>query len=308
MSKFFNSFLFKLLLTVLISIFIGTQLAKIELGEAQHSFRKILGEKKTNIEDPGLTAKITDFLKEKDGEYAIYVYDLTPGGKRNVAINSDKSLEAASLYKVFLMGAVFNAVTNGTITLDTEISAKLSHLEEVFGSVDFGYQDLSSDEVATYTVRESLQRVAEISDNYAAIMLAEKIGWKSVQSFADEVGATQTVISSPILTSAEDIGLFFKKLYLGESLPFEAGEEILNMLSKSKLNNRIPAKLPDNLKIAHKTGELAGVRNDAGIVFLESNPYIIVMMSQNLKGEDNGVENLAEISRIVYEYYASNQK
>jgi beta-lactamase class A len=315
MSKFFGSFLFKLVLTVLISVFIGFQLARIEMKESQYSFRKILGVEVRKEGDDVLKGRIEDFLKGKDGDYAIYVKDLTTGGKRNVYIHSDEVFEAASLYKVFLMAATYEAVNEGKLTLDTEISAKLSHLEDVLGSVDYGYLELSGDEVATYTVRECLDRIARISDNYAAIMLAEKVGWDSVQATANNIGAANTRIKTPISTSAEDVGTLLEKIYLGEIVSFEASEEIINMLATAQINNRIPAKLPktdpstgSGLRIAHKTGELSQVRNDAGIVFLDGNPYIIVMMTKDLKYEDQGIENLAEVSKIVFDYYASNSQ
>lgn len=306
MSKILGSFLFKLILTVLVSIFIGFQLAKIEIKEAQHSFRRILGTQTKKQTDQKLQSKIEDFLQGKDGNYAVLVKDLKPEGKRNVFINSDEVFEAASLYKLFLMAVVFEKVYEGKLTLETLISAKLSHLDQVFGGRDFGYEQFEDSEIIEYSVGEALKRVAEISDNYAAIMLAEKIGWNSIQDFATRIGATNTSIKDPISTSSEDIGLLLEKFYKGEVVSIEASEQILDMLSKSKLNNRIPAKLPEGIKVAHKTGELSRVRNDAGVVFLEGNPYVIVLMTKNLKGEDEAVENLAEISKIVYEYYNAN--
>ncbi len=309
MPRVFQSFLFKLLLTVIISIFIGYQLSKIEIKQAQYSFRKILGVKQ--VSDSNLEGKIKNFLQNKNGEYAIFVKDLSQDGKRDVYINSDQVFEAASLYKLYLMAAVYKGVNDGRFNLDEELSAKLSHLINVYGSVDTGYEQFEETEVIEYSVREALVRVAEISDNFAALMLAEKTGWNSVQAIAEETGAMQTQIKSPISTTAEDIGLLFEKLYKGEIVSFEASEQILDMLSKSKLNNRIPAKLPDNVKISHKTGELSRVRNDAGIVFLDSSsggPYVIVLLSKNLKGEDKGAENLSEISRIVFDYYSADKE
>jgi beta-lactamase class A len=306
MSKIFGTFLFKLVLTVIISVFIGYQIAKIEFGYSQHSFRKILGAQ--TVVDRELESLITNFLADKQGDYAVYVKDLSSESGRNASINSDQQFEAASLYKLFLMGAVFDEVNAGKLTLDTEISAKMSHLDEVLGGRDFGYENYDSSESIGYTVREALERIATFSDNYAAIMLAEKIGWAKMQLLAEEIGTTQTSIKSPISTSAADVGLLLEKLYRGEIVSVESSEQILDMLSKSQMNNRIPALLPKEVKIAHKTGELSGVRNDAGVVFLEGNPYVIVMMSKNLKGEDDGIESLAQISKIVYDYYTSNPK
>lgn len=101
-------------------------------------------------------------------------------------------------------------------------------------------------------------------------------------------------------------GFCLKKLYIGEIVSFESSEQIIALLEKAQSNDRIPAKLPKNIRIAHKTGELPQVRNDAGIVFLLGNPYLIVLMSKNVRGEDAAIENLAQVSKIVYDYYASN--
>jgi beta-lactamase class A len=38
-----------------------------------------------------------------------------------------------------------------------------------------------------------------------------------------------------------------------------------------------------------------------GIVFIK-NPYILTVMSQGTSDEDTGFHNIAEISRLVYDY------
>src|SRR5690242_18950069 len=107
-----------------------------------------------------------------------------------------------------------------------------------------------------------MDRIARISDNYAAIMLAEKVGWDSVQAVADEIGAVRTTIKTPISTSADDAAILLEKIYIGQMVSFEASEQIIDLLTKAQANNRLPAKLPQGLNIAHKTGELSQVRND----------------------------------------------
>ena len=200
--------------------------------------------------------------------------------------------------------------------MDSELSANKSHLENVFGGTDFGYED-APDQIK-YTVDEALTRVGRISDNFAAIMLAEKIGWDSIQQEADLLGASNTVIKSPISTSAGDIASFFKMLYQKKLGSENISNQLISYISLNQLNNRIPAGLPKGVRVVHKTGELSRVRHDGGIVYLTSEvspgssevsprAYVIVMMSQNLKYEDDGVETLAQISKDVYEYFANKE-
>lgn len=253
--------------------------------------------------DQGLSGIVNSNLFGAKGEYAIYIESLTSGEK--YSLNDQDSFPAASLYKVYLMAAVLEAIDAGQLTLDAGLTAQKSYLTQRFGSVDFGYE--GAPETISYSVDEAMQRLGRISDNFAAIMLAEKVGWDKVQSMAEKLGAVNTTIKDPFSTTAADIGLFFKKLYLGEVISQEASSKIADYLSLSKINDRIPAGVPDTVKVVHKTGELAGVRNDAGIVYLEGKPYVIVMLGKEVVYEDSAMELEAKVSKEVYEYFAGKK-
>jgi len=62
----------------------------------------------------------------------------------------------------------------------------------------------------------------------------------------------------------------------------------------------IPRALPPDLKIANKPGELEGVRNDSGIVFLTNRPYVICVMTTYLANERAGEEAITQISQLAY--------
>ncbi len=49
-----------------------------------------------------------------------------------------------------------------------------------------------------------------------------------------------------------------------------ASAQMLNLSDNQNVNDRIPALLPDGVSVAHKTGELPGVRDDGGIVTYRS--------------------------------------
>lgn len=251
-----------------------------------------------------LSKIIGDNLPTNNGQYAVYVEDLRDG--EVYSLRSSDIFPAASLYKIFLLAAVLKELEDGRLKLEDRISSKKDHLVEVFGEVDFGYEE--APEIIDYTVEETLQRVGRISDNFAAIILVEKIGWDKVQRMASDLGAKNTTIKEPIQTSAEDIAWFFKKLYQGRIVSPAVSGKIADYLSLSKINDRIPAKLPKDVKLIHKTGELSRVRHDGGIVYLKDRPYVIVLMSKDLKYEDEGGETLVRISKEVYEYFKKKYK
>jgi beta-lactamase class A len=62
-------------------------------------------------------------------------------------------------------------------------------------------------------------------------------------------------------------------------------------------------ELPDGLKVANKPGELEGVRNDSGIVFVENRPYVICVMTTFLRNERDGEEAIGKISGAAYRVF-----
>ena len=61
--------------------------------------------------------------------------------------------------------------------------------------------------------------------------------------------------------------------------------------------------MPEDLKVADKDGELEGVRNDSGIVFLENRPYILCVMTTYLPRERDGEEAISKISVATFHMF-----
>lgn len=266
---------------------------------------------------------VQDNLIGKEGVFAVSVESLVDPGQKYVW-NEGEVMPAASLYKLILMAAVLKEVEGGQIKKEEVIVGDKEQLSQVLGGVDFGYEQ-SSNKIS-YTIDEALKRVATISDNFAAIMLTQKLrqlrlsradGESSNEAkllcctnrllvqMTKELGMESTNFDTdPIETTAYDITTFFRRLYNGQVVSESVSGEIIELLSKSRLNNRIPALLSEEVKVAHKTGELSGIRHDAGIVYPpEGDPYLIVLMGKDLKFEDEGVEAQAQISKEVFEYF-----
>jgi beta-lactamase class A len=104
------------------------------------------------------------------------------------------------------------------------------------------------------------------------------------------------------MTTAKDIASFYKLLYNGKLIDEQSSQQMLEILKRQKLNDRIPKYLPNQTIIAHKTGELDGVKHDAGIVFTPKGDYIIVLMSDTAN-ELVAAEIEANVSKAVWEYF-----
>jgi beta-lactamase class A len=71
------------------------------------------------------------------------------------------------------------------------------------------------------------------------------------------------------------------------------------LLSRQKVNDRLPARLPRGTRVAHKTGNWDNATHDVGIVYAPSGPYVLAVLS-DLPWVANPI---AELSRLVYDAF-----
>jgi len=103
--------------------------------------------------------------------------------------------------------------------------------------------------------------------------------------------------------TAYDLMLLFEKIDKEELVNAEASMAMMDILLNQQFNDIIPAHLPKNVKVAHKTGWITGVHHDSGIVFLpDGRKYVLVLLSRELEDEKEAVKTLASISKMIYDY------
>jgi beta-lactamase class A len=103
--------------------------------------------------------------------------------------------------------------------------------------------------------------------------------------------------------TAYDLMLLFEKIAKEEMVNAEASKAMINILLDQKFNDIIPAQLPAEVKVAHKTGWITGLHHDAGIVFLpDGRKYVLILLSAKLEDEAAGVKSMATVSKMIYDY------
>lgn len=105
-------------------------------------------------------------------------------------------------------------------------------------------------------------------------------------------------------TTPHDVMLFFEKLYKGEIVNKFYSDEMLSLLKRQQINDRIPKYLPEGIPVAHKTGELDRVKHDAGIVFAPTGDYIFVVMTDS-SNPMSAAERTAILSKDFYHYFST---
>ena len=233
-------------------------------------------------------------LQNPDGKYAAYVKDLKSG--EVFSILPEETMTAASIYKLGVMYKTFDSLEKGLVQKDDILSASQGNLDNLLG------QTRGSGPIISHTVDEALNLMITISDNYSALLLAEKFGWREIDNYLKDLGIAGFDLNNPNGTraTASSVAQILEKIYLGQAVSKSASNQMEKLLLSQTVNDRIPKYLPNNVKVAHKTGELDTVRNDAGIVFGKKSDYIFVFFSDT-PNPDKASETIASVSKQIYD-------
>jgi beta-lactamase class A len=89
----------------------------------------------------------------------------------------------------------------------------------------------------------------------------------------------------------------------GKAVSPEASKTMLDILHRQRFRSGIPAGLPDDARVAHKTGEISTIAHDAGIVYLDGrDAYVVAILTEWAPQVDGRQETIARISSAVYEF------
>lgn len=235
--------------------------------------------------------KITDLVKSLKGSYGVYVFNLTT--KHSYGIKGNDIFTAASLIKLPVLLTLYQQAEKGQVSLEGRYALRQEDRRPGAGSLQ--YQPAGK----TFSYRQLAELMGQQSDNTAFTALLRILGEKKIQATIEELGMSQTSFSKNE-TTPKDIGLFFRKLYGGSVVTREHRDEILAFLTKTAFEDRIPAGVPEGVKVSHKIGNEIGVFSDGGIVFGER-PFILVIMSKNAL-EREAKTALPAITKVVWEF------
>jgi beta-lactamase class A len=90
----------------------------------------------------------------------------------------------------------------------------------------------------------------------------------------------------------------------GAPMPREACRLMLGIMRRQQVRDRLPLLMPPGADLAHKTGSVTRVSNDAGVLFTPDGPCVVSVFTCDLADDLKGRLAIAEIGRAVYDAYA----
>lgn len=237
--------------------------------------------------------ELVPFIKKQEGEFSVYYKDLKT--EETFGINENAVVTGASMNKLMIVGYLYNLASKGKINLQDKIVIQEEDIQD-YGTGTLRYQKAGE----AYTLAYLTKLTLNLSDNTAAHVLTIKLGEDNIQYFATQQGfiATNMVNND---TSSRDIGKFYEFLYQNKITNPGLTQELLGYMQDTEFEDRLSKYLPKNVHKYHKTGDAVTFVHDGGIIEDKKGPYILVVMTSNLKDEEKTKDTIGQISKMIYE-------
>jgi len=266
-----------------------------------------------------LHSKIEQEIKDKKGTFAVAFKDLQSG--KSVNINDHVVYHAASTMKTPVMVEVYKQAAEGKLSLSDSLELKNDFISIADGthysldSADDSETDLYKHIGEKRTISYLLYQMIIVSSNFATNLIMQKVGPGNVTESMRQLGAKSIDVLRGVednkafakglnnTTTANDLLIIFEKIAKGQAVNADASVAMISILLDQRFNEVIPALLPAGLKVAHKTGSIAHILHDSGIVILpDGRKYVLVLLSKDWDDEKIAISTMANISLLVYQY------
>jgi beta-lactamase class A len=269
--------------------------------------------------DPKVAAAIQDRVAKSGADVGIAFETLD--GRLTWSSRGDDVFHAASTMKIPVMIELFHQVREGKVKLGDSLTIKNEFHSLVDGSVfalkpdDDSETDLYKAVGQTRTLDQLCDLMVTVSSNFATNLLIQKLGIDNIRATVTSLHADGMDIKRGVedqkafdkglnnTTTAQGLATLLVAIANGKAVDADSSAKMVEILERQKFNEGIPAGVPANLRVAHKTGEITKIHHDAGIVYAER-PFVIVVL---VRGIEDFKQSSALIAGITRDLYQSSQ-
>lgn len=267
-----------------------------------------------------LEEQILQKIEPLKGDFGIVFKNLSDTSQA-VFINEQEIFHAASTMKTPVMIELFRQAEADSFSLNDSVEVK----NEFRSIVDSSRYKMDIDEDSEgelydmigqqRTIRHLIDDMITMSSNLATNILIEKVRAENVTKTLRSYGADSIQVLRGVedikayeqglsnRTTAFDESIIYEKIGRGEAVNKRVSQEMIEILKRQKFNEMIPAELPEDAEVAHKTGWITGVIHDVGIVQLPyGRQYVLVLLSKETENREEVITTFADISRLIYDF------
>lgn len=272
----------------------------------------------TTLQVELIRKRVTGLAERLPGTAGVFIS--LPRWRQQITFNERVQFPSASLIKLPILSEYVQQMIAGQIDPRRVIEIQSEKLVGGSGII----KDLGPG--AQFRLMDLASLMIIVSDNVATNLLIDILGLEQIGRLITDMGLEQTRLQRRMMdfegrarglenfTSPADMAAWFERLIdeqrdlspdnLDDDASFDQlnpNEFMLEILCRQQERHKLPARLPEEVQLAHKTGEMSGIEHDAGIMWLSDEPVIVVAMSSNLARNSDGINFCQEIGYTVFE-------
>ena len=234
----------------------------------------------------------------------VFFVDLDTGAY--MELNGGSTFAAASMIKFPVLVAFFQDVDAGKIRLNEMLTLKQEMIGG--GSGDIQYKPPGT----KFTALETATKMITISDNTATNMLIARMGGAAAlnERFRSwGLHVTQLRNSLPDLsgnntTSPRELASLMALVNQGGLTSLTSRDRLLDIMRRTTIDSLLPRGLEKGATIAHKTGDIASLVGDIGLIDMPSGKrYIAVAMVKRPSNDMRAQELIRQVSHAAYQQF-----
>jgi D-alanyl-D-alanine carboxypeptidase (penicillin-binding protein 5/6) len=278
----------------------------------------------SDSEKKSLEAVLKPAIEKHRGEVGLAVKHLKTG--ESFEFKADRAMPTASLIKLPVMIATYEAIAKEKLSLDEMIELKKA--DQVPGS---GILTTHFSPGAKISLRDAIHLMMVYSDNTATNLVLDQLGLPATNECMERLGCPDTKINSKVFrrdtsiskerssefglgsTSARDMVKLCEMLYAKKLVNEKASKQMLDHMFACDDKLKVPRLLPTGTRVAHKTGSVNATRTDAGIIESPGGPIAFCILTNKNKDQrwtDNneGDAFCAQMGAEIYKYFNAKEK
>jgi beta-lactamase class A len=242
------------------------------------------------------------------------------------AWHAERWFHAASTIKLAILVGVYSAIHRGVLKPD----ARLHVRNRFHGALDGLPYRVRSERDPNAEVQAAIGKTMRISElarhmivtssNLAANLLLDLVGLAEVHAALDHLQVSGIDIRRGLederaweaglnnRVTANGLVQLLRAIAERRAFTPELSQQMLDILYGQEFRSGIPARLPREVRVANKTGEISTIAHDAGIVFVpDRKPYVLAILTEWPIDGTGRSSTIATISREVYELLTAGE-
>lgn len=256
------------------------------------------------LPDIGTSSRLTIRLAQTlgEGQFQVAAKDLQTG--EVYRFGDERTYDAASTMKLLFAANLYHQASAGQFNLDENVTIPVNDIQR-YGTGTIQYQ--SGPYNGTY--RDLVRLMMEKSDNTAGYVIAGRLSQDKIQEFAASLGMGQTSVADNT-TTPDDMLKLLEAIHANKIANPSLTQDLLGIMDDSAFEDRLPAKLPEGVKVYHKTGDaLGGGLHDVGLVEYRGRTYAVAIFTDRQGPDrDDTKARMADASRDVFAYFNRNRR